>query len=168
VAIKGTIGYVAPGNDQFYLVLWGSVSLLPTLKLVSELKSSSIPPIEYAGGCEVLTEAVVYSFGVVLLEILIRKRPTDDMFNDGLSIVRFAEINIPDRVLEIVDPHQLRQELELSQETATADKEKGMRCLISALNIGLSCPKPSPSERISMQEVAAKLHRIKDAYIRGN
>ena len=33
------------------------------------------------------TAANVYSFGVVLLEIFIRKRPTDDMFKDGLNIV---------------------------------------------------------------------------------
>lgn len=121
---------------------------------------------EYAVGGEVSTAADVYSFGVVLLEIFIRKRPTDDMFKDGLSIVTFADINIPDRVLEIVDP-QLLQELNLlGQETPTAIKGKGVQCLTSVLEIGLCCTKQSPSERISMQEVAAKLHGIKDAYLK--
>ena len=109
----------------------------------------------------------VYSFGVVLLEIFIRKRPTDDMLKDGLSIVSLTEMNFPDRVLEIVDS-QLLQELILGQDTQTAINEKVVQCLTSVLNIGLCCTKPSPSERISMQEVAAKLHGIKDAYLRGN
>ncbi|CAM0878642.1 unnamed protein product [Alopecurus aequalis] len=122
---------------------------------------------EYAGGGQVSTAADVYSFGVVLLEIFLRRRPTDDMFKDGLTIVKFTEINFPDNVLEIVDP-QLRQELELCQETPTDLKKNGVRSLLSMLSIGLSCTKPSPDERIDMYEVAAKLRGIRDAYLRGN
>lgn len=122
---------------------------------------------ECAGSGQVSTATDVYSFGVVLLEIFMRKRPTDDMFKDGLSIVRFAEMNFPDRVLEIVDP-RLLQELHPDHGTSEAVKERGARCLVSALDIGLRCTKASPSERISMQEVAAKLHGIKDVYVRGN
>ena len=109
----------------------------------------------------------VYSFGVVLLEIFIRKRPTDDMLKDRLSIVSLTEMNFPDRVLEIVDS-QLLQKLILGPETQTAVNEKIVQCLTSMLNIGLYCTKTSPNERISMQEVATKLHGIKDAYLRRN
>jgi serine/threonine protein kinase len=123
--------------------------------------------VEYAAGGQVSTAADVYSFGVILVEIFLRRRPTDDMFKDGLSIVKFTETNFPDRVLEIVD-RQLLQELEHCHETPTAMKEKGVRSLLSMLNVGLCCTKSSPSERINMQEVAAKLHGIKDAYLRGN
>uniref|UniRef100_A0ACD6ADG6 Uncharacterized protein n=1 Tax=Avena sativa TaxID=4498 RepID=A0ACD6ADG6_AVESA len=122
---------------------------------------------EYAQGGQVSTAADVYSFGVVLLEIFLRRRPTDDMFEDGMSIVRFTEINFPDRVLEIVDP-QLIQELDLYQETPMILKEKGVRSLLSMLNVGLCCTKQSPVERIDMQEVATKLHGIRDAYLKGN
>uniref|UniRef100_A0ACD5TR42 Uncharacterized protein n=1 Tax=Avena sativa TaxID=4498 RepID=A0ACD5TR42_AVESA len=122
---------------------------------------------EYAGGGQVSTVADVYSFGIVLLEIFLRRRPTDDMFKDGLNIVKLTEISFPDRVMEIVDP-QLIQELELCEETPMDLKEKGVSCLLSMLNIGLCCTKLSPGERINMQEVAAKLHGIRDAYVRGN
>nr|XP_051208312.1 probable LRR receptor-like serine/threonine-protein kinase At3g47570 [Lolium perenne] len=88
---------------------------------------------EYAGGGQVSTAADVYSFGVILLEILLRRRPTDDMFMDGLSIVKFTEISFPDRVMEIVDP-QLIQEIELCQETPTASKEKGPWKHLSCFN----------------------------------
>ena len=89
------------------------------------------------------------------------------MFKDELSIVSFTEMNFPDRVLEIVDS-QLLEELILGLETQTSINEKIVQCLTFVLNIGLYCTKTSPSERISMQEVAAKLHGIKSAYLRGN
>ncbi|KAL6870779.1 hypothetical protein ACP4OV_014627 [Aristida adscensionis] len=134
VAIKGTIGYVAP---------------------------------ECAEGGQVSTASDVYSFGVVLLEIFIRRRPTDDMFKDGMSIAKFTEMNFPDNLLQIVDP-QLLQELDLSREAPVAIEDSGAQILQSVLNIGRCCTKPSPSERINMQEAAAKLHWIRDAYLRGN
>ncbi|CAD6257958.1 unnamed protein product [Miscanthus lutarioriparius] len=124
---------------------------------------------ECAGGGQVSTSSDVYSFGVVLLEIFIRRRPTDDMFKDGMSIVKFAEINVPDNVLQIVVP-QLLQGLHLSMETPMAirDRDSEAQILRSVINIGLSCTKTSPNERISMQEVAAKLHGIRDAYLSRN
>lgn len=122
--------------------------------------------VEYAGGGQVSTAADVYSFGVVLLEIFLRRRPTDDMFKDGLNIVKLTEISFPSSVMEIVDP-QLIQEMELCEETQMALKGKRIHSLLSMLDIGLCCTKPSPLERINMQEVAAKLHGIKDAYLRG-
>ena len=86
------------------------------------------------------------------------------MFKDGHNIVNVIEASFPGRVLEIVDP-QLLQELE---ETPMALKGKCSECLLSMLNVGLSCTKPSPGDRINMQEVAAKLHGIRDGYLRGN
>ena len=87
------------------------------------------------------------------------------MFKDGLNIVKFTEISFPDSVLEIVDP-ELLQELEPCQETPVAMKEDGMHTLLSMLNAGLCCTKETPGERINMQEVAAKLRRIRDDYRR--
>lgn len=54
---------------------------------------------EYATGGEVSTFGDVYSFGIVLFEIFLRKRPTHDMFKDGLNIATFVEMNFPDRIL---------------------------------------------------------------------
>ena len=123
--------------------------------------------IEYAAGGQVSTVADVYSFGVVLLEIFIRRSPTDDMFKDGMTITKLIEINLPDNVLQIVDP-QLLQELEQREDITMTIRDCGAQILQSVLSIGLCCTKTSPNERISMQEVAAKLHGIRDAYLRGN
>ncbi|VAH94180.1 unnamed protein product [Triticum turgidum subsp. durum] len=132
LAIRGTIGYVAP---------------------------------EYGAGGQVSTAVDVYSFGVILLEIFIRKSLTNGMFKDGLIIAKFAEVNIPNKMMQIVDP-QLVQELDLCEEAPSAE-DNGVHCLLSVLNVGLCCTKSTPSERISMDEVSGRLHRIRDAYIGG-
>ena len=123
--------------------------------------------IEYAVGGQVSTAVDVYSFGVVLLEIFIRRSPTDDMFKDGMTITKLTEINFPDNVLQIVDP-QLLQELEQREDITMTIRDSGAQTLQSVLRIGLCCTKTSPNERISRQEAAAKLHGIRDAYLIGN
>jgi hypothetical protein len=69
---------------------------------------------------------------------------------------------------QIIDPELLYEKQNLSQETSLARKEKSLECLLSVLSIGLLCTKPSPNERICMQEVAARLHSIKKAYTSEN
>ena len=90
------------------------------------------------------------------------------MFNDGLNIVKYVETNFPDTVLWIVDPELLEEQQDFSRETSMSMKEKILECLLAVLNIGLDCTKASPNERMSMQEVASKLHRIKDEYMKRN
>ncbi|KAK1646921.1 hypothetical protein QYE76_064726 [Lolium multiflorum] len=122
---------------------------------------------ECATGGHVSTASDVYSFGIVLLEIFLRKRPTDDMFNDGLNIVKFVEMNFPANISQIVEPELLQDEPEFPEEPPVTMKEDGLDCLTSVLNIGLRCTKQSPGERPNMKEVAAELHGIKEAYLRG-
>ncbi|RWR78763.1 putative LRR receptor-like serine/threonine-protein kinase [Cinnamomum micranthum f. kanehirae] len=48
--------------------------------------------VEYGVGCQMSTKGDVHRFGMLLLEICTRKRPTDDMFKDGLSLHEVAKM----------------------------------------------------------------------------
>lgn len=132
--------------------------------------SDNIQSAECATGREVTIAGDVYSFGIVILEIILRKRPTDDMFKDGLNIVKFVEMNFPESILRIIDPDLLEDERDVSQVTSVAMKmkENSLECILSVLKVGLCCANPSPNERMDMQGVAARLHGIKEAYLRRN
>lgn len=58
---------------------------------------------EYAQTGQASTCGDVYSFGIVLLEMLTGKRPTDSMFDNELNIVNLAERNFPYQILHIID-----------------------------------------------------------------
>jgi hypothetical protein len=49
---------------------------------------------EYAAGGQVMASGDVYAFGTILLEMFTGRRPTDDMFKDGVSIVSFVEAKV--------------------------------------------------------------------------
>ncbi|GJU62966.1 kinase-like domain-containing protein, partial [Tanacetum coccineum] len=60
-------------------------------------------PPEYGIGSEMKSSGDVYSFGILLLELMTGKKPTDDMFNEGLSIYKFASMALPDHVIDVID-----------------------------------------------------------------
>lgn len=53
----------------------------------------------------------VYSYGILLLEMLTGKRPTDDIFKDNQSLRQFAKMVLPEEVMEIIDHHMLSGEI---------------------------------------------------------
>ncbi|XP_062225265.1 receptor kinase-like protein Xa21 isoform X2 [Phragmites australis] len=114
---------------------------------------------EYGMGCEISTGGDVYSFGVLLLEMLLGKQPTDEMFVDGLSLHKFANSMFPDRVAEILDPHMVHEEHQLCAEVRMHSY------IIPLVALGLSCSMESPKDRPGMQDVCAKLCAIKEAYL---
>jgi serine/threonine protein kinase len=125
----------------------------------------------------------IYSYGVLLLEMFIGKRPTDDMFKDGLNIHKFVAMALPEHVMDIVDssmPFEEDKE-DADDETNNDDIEEDAiieevdrhfngrnrvkDCLVSVLQIGLLCSATSPQERLPANDVVNKLRAIRDAYI---
>ncbi|KAJ4720030.1 Kinase-like protein [Melia azedarach] len=79
--------------------------------------------IKYGRGGSASKQGDVYSYGILPLEILTGKRPTDEMFTDGLSLHNFCKMALPDRVMEIVDPHLL-QEVQIYETNRDAGDER--------------------------------------------
>ncbi|KAI3705407.1 hypothetical protein L1987_75644 [Smallanthus sonchifolius] len=54
--------------------------------------------LEYGLGNEMTTSGDVYSFGILLLEMMTGKSPMDNIFNEGFSLHKFASMIMPDHV----------------------------------------------------------------------
>lgn len=115
---------------------------------------------EYAGGSHVSTSGDVYSYGVLLLEMLTGKSPTDPMFNNGLNIIYYVENNLPDNIFRVVDAY-LQEESEALAPAYTEEQNAVYQCFLSLLKVAVSCALQDPSERISMREVSKKLNGVK-------
>ncbi|KDO47976.1 hypothetical protein CISIN_1g001738mg [Citrus sinensis] len=122
---------------------------------------------EYGMGSEASMAGDVYSFGILLLEMFIRKRPTDSMFNDGLTIHEFAMKALPQRVIEIVDPLLLLEVRTNNSKNPCGDGRGGIEeCLVAVITIGVLCSMESPIDRtLEMRNVVAKLCAAREAFL---
>ncbi|KAE8772139.1 putative LRR receptor-like serine/threonine-protein kinase [Hordeum vulgare] len=122
---------------------------------------------EYAQTGQASIRGDVYSFGIVLLEMLIGKRPTDPLFENEHSMVNFVERNYPDQVLLIIDA-RLDGECKRHNQANTGIENAGYKCLLLLVQVALSCTRLIPGERMSIREVTTKLHSIRTSYITTN
>ncbi|GKC82890.1 kinase-like domain-containing protein, partial [Tanacetum coccineum] len=99
-------------------------------------------PPEYGMGSEMASSGDVYSFGILLLEVMTGKKPTYDMFNDGLSLHKFAYMALPDHVINVID------EDAIVLQSTKANAKKVEECLVATIKIGVSCSVDSPPQRM--------------------
>ncbi|XP_062004694.1 probable LRR receptor-like serine/threonine-protein kinase At3g47570 [Rosa rugosa] len=139
-------------------------------------------PQEYSMGAKVSILGDIYSYGILLLEMFTGRRPTDDMFKDGLSIHQCTAMALPDHVMEVVDPFLLIERDEENddggrgrndvQERPTRHqdpdlvKRRGEECLVSVMHIGVLCSSISPRERIFMDVIVNKMKAIREFYLK--
>ncbi|XP_058110038.1 receptor kinase-like protein Xa21 [Magnolia sinica] len=118
-------------------------------------------------GSKASTQGDVYSYGILLLQMITGKGPTDDMFKDNLSLHHFAKLALPEQVMEIVDPQLLIEEAEVTQhnENHVNRRNRMHGCLISMVKIGVLCSVESPRERMRMRDIVVEMHAIKDLYL---
>ncbi|XP_010268235.1 PREDICTED: putative receptor-like protein kinase At3g47110 [Nelumbo nucifera] len=119
---------------------------------------------EYGVGAAVSTHADMYSYGILLLEMFTGKRPTNEMFKDGLDLHNIAKMASPDKVWEILDPSLLfSQGKDGEEETEVTNATE--QCLISVVKVGVSCSMPSPRERMDAREAVKELQLIREIYL---
>ncbi|XP_026432248.1 putative receptor-like protein kinase At3g47110 isoform X2 [Papaver somniferum] len=134
---------------------------------------------EYGMGGDVSTLGDVYSYGILLLQMFTGKRPTDDVFKDGLNIHKFSKMHAsPERVLDIVDSRLLLEfEVEHLENTET-NSYNMPRCqrrnrarhttreiLASIIQIGVICSSELPSDRLSMNDIIVDVQAVKNQYL---
>ncbi|KAG0542131.1 hypothetical protein BDA96_02G076500 [Sorghum bicolor] len=119
---------------------------------------------EYGEGLAVSTCGDMFSLGITLLEMFTAKRPTDDMFRDGLSLHGYAEAALPDKVMEIADSNLWMLD-EASNSNDTRHITRTRKCLSAIIQLDVLCSKQLPSERLSISDATAEMHAIRDKYV---
>ena len=117
---------------------------------------------EYGVGCDVSTKGDVYSYGILLLEIITGKRPTNRMFEGGFNLHNYASTALPNRVMEIADPKLLNNADEVIQKHNCGDTDRTEECLKSMVKIGVSCSMELPQERWDIIKALSELYLVRD------
>uniref|UniRef100_A0A7N0T6U4 non-specific serine/threonine protein kinase n=1 Tax=Kalanchoe fedtschenkoi TaxID=63787 RepID=A0A7N0T6U4_KALFE len=122
---------------------------------------------EYGMGAAVSPQGDIYSYGILLLELITGRRPTDDIFNDEMSLQSVCERGVPDHVEEIVDQSLLDEsyEVALTRRNPEETKLQFLAFLISLVEVGISCAAESPRDRMDIQSAIQSLKRIKEKFV---
>jgi LRR receptor-like serine/threonine-protein kinase FLS2 len=110
--------------------------------------------IEYGFEGKVSIKGDVYSYGIILLEMITRKKSSDDMFVGELTLKRWINASLPDKMMEVVDEGLLITEN--GRDVAVMPS-----VLLSIMELGLRCSEMLPDERMDIKDVLVKLQKIK-------
>ncbi|KAG9142213.1 hypothetical protein Leryth_007659 [Lithospermum erythrorhizon] len=124
---------------------------------------------EYGLGGEVSKKGDIYSLGILLLELITGKRPTDSIFEGDLNLNKFGKMGILENVMEIVDPNIVRIEEEQaksSMENQVVDyeaiwKEK-RHSIILMTKVAIACSMENPQDRSDIQTAINELQTARD------
>ncbi|KAE8706117.1 putative Leucine-rich repeat protein kinase family protein [Hibiscus syriacus] len=105
----------------------------------------------------VSTKGDVYSFGILLMETVTRKKPTDEMFTGERSLKSWVKESISSTLLnQVVDMNLLS--------TNGREHSAANNCTLSILQVALECSAESPDERLNTKEIVTKLEKIKTKF----
>ena len=108
------------------------------------------------------TKGDVYSYGILLLEMITGKRPTNSVFEGGLNLHNYASMALLDGVMEIVDPTLLNNINEVLGNHNHSPTNKIEECLISMVKLGLACSVESLQERWDISKAISELQLVRD------
>ncbi|XP_062234048.1 putative leucine-rich repeat receptor-like serine/threonine-protein kinase At2g24130 [Phragmites australis] len=112
---------------------------------------------EYGLGGHPSTQGDVYSFGVMLLELITGKRPTDVIFHEGLTLHDWIKRHYPHDVGAIVARSWLTDAA-----SAVADERLMADIMVELIDLGLVCTQHSPTARPTMVEVCYQITLLKE------
>jgi hypothetical protein len=94
----------------------------------------------------------VYSFGVMLLELITGKRPTDVIFQEGLTLHDWVRRHYPHDVAAVLAHAPWRERERAPEEVA----------VVELIELGLVCTQHSPALRPTMADVCHEITLLKE------
>ncbi|CAK9163427.1 unnamed protein product, partial [Ilex paraguariensis] len=112
---------------------------------------------EYGREGIISTKGDVYSYGIMLMEMFRRKKPTEEMFAGELSLKSWVDKALHGSIIEVVDTNLMRDEYE-----HYSAKEHGVSSL---LRLAMDCSSDLPDNRINMKDALVRLQKIKVQFL---
>ncbi|TMW91050.1 hypothetical protein EJD97_014842 [Solanum chilense] len=110
---------------------------------------------EYGMGRRASTKGDVFSFGVLVLEIVTGKRPTDVLFQQGSSLHEWVKSQYSHKLEAMID--EVLQRCRIVQR----DSNIWHDIVLELIELGLMCTQYNPSTRPTMLDVALEIGRLK-------
>ncbi|KAL6330441.1 hypothetical protein AAG906_040371 [Vitis piasezkii] len=106
---------------------------------------------EYGSGGIVSTKGDIYSYGILLMETFVRKKPTNEMFVEELTLKSWVESST-NNIMEVIDANLLTEE----------DESFSLKqaCFSSIMTLALDCTAEPPEKRINMKDVVVRLKKL--------
>ncbi|GLJ20720.1 hypothetical protein SUGI_0377440 [Cryptomeria japonica] len=108
-------------------------------------------------GGRVSTKGDVYSYGILLLELLTRRKPMDNMFVEGINLCKWVGMNFPNKIREVVDKAILTNvnELEITMV---------LSCLAHFMEVRLVCTRELSQQQTNTENIVERLEKIRDTF----
>ncbi|XP_028788634.1 receptor kinase-like protein Xa21 [Neltuma alba] len=108
---------------------------------------------EYGSKGAVSFKGDVYSYGIMLMEMFTRKKPTDEMFVESLGLKDWVSKSTPHSIINILDVNLLHE--------ANPNINNILPHMSSIFELALSCCTELPEARILMNDVVVSLKKIR-------
>ncbi|BAF19871.2 Os06g0587500 [Oryza sativa Japonica Group] len=113
-----------------------------------------IPP-EYGMSKDISTKGDVYSFGILLLEMVTGSSPIDEKFNGGTTLHEFVDAALSNSIHEVVDPTMLQDDVSVADGKIRPIKSRVER---GCTQIDLPQPNPAQNPTINQSERRVNEH----------
>ncbi|OEL15433.1 putative LRR receptor-like serine/threonine-protein kinase [Dichanthelium oligosanthes] len=140
-----------------------------SISSVQGLKGSIgyIPP-EYGYGGKPSPRGDVYSYGVMLLEMITGRSPLEQSFGEDMNLAKWVRENFPHKAHRVIDRRLISTTIDACFEGkhSSSTEQLLLNCLlVPMMEVALSCVVESPFERSSMHDSLMRLTKLKETFL---